>query len=161
MCLYTKANAVPQVAEKDIECYKFLIHCIQERARIDRIGYKTPCQYTFLNDDIVEGKTDFKAKGLQIVNKTGRYDRQNNIWRNYTKIGSGFIHTFIALSDAETFVKKWQSVSSDRDLIPCVIFKCSIPKGTKYYKGKLSSINSKDDCYASPRIRFIEKVKTL
>jgi hypothetical protein len=154
MCLYTKANAAPKVAEKDIECYKFLIH-------FDKVGYKTPCQYTVLNDNIVEGKTDFKAKGLQRITKTGRHDTHNNICRTYIEVGSGFIHTFITLSDAETFVKKWQSVSLDRAWTPCVIFKCVIPKGTEYYKGYLSTINGKDDCYASPRIRFVEKVKTL
>ena len=127
MCLLSLSDN-PKVADKDIVCYKFL----------DRLGpfrYMTPIRevklwkFPYL-------KKIFVAKGTEEAER-------DPLQRRYV-VGEGFIHTFAKMSDEY----------SRRGLHDVVLFRCIIPKGTKYFK----SMDGSE--YASREIVILNKVAT-
>jgi len=128
MCLYSsKENA--NIAEEDIVCYKVLY-----QPYIFVKHYLTPYQYIEISNDIIDGKSYFIAKGEGNV----IYDDKS---RKYL-VTDGYIHTYANLNMAE------ESLYLTANM---VIFKCIIPKGTKFYVGW------RED-YASEKIKFIKKI---
>ena len=127
MCLvkdkrYHRHNR-PLIAEKDIVCYK----------KLQPVGdniYITPVLDIRVPIECVQDKVPFEAT---IFNKIGF------IWRHVlgfsALVEGGFIHTF----------------QRDNGYRLYEVFKCIIPKGTKYFVGK-------EDDYASERIIFLEKL---
>lgn len=130
MCLTSKSNKL-EVAEKDIVCYKCMAFDELEEL------FRTPYQYVSIEKEIISGKKPFCAKGGLKKFK----DKDGNIC-----FEGGLIHTFKSLKDAKELCDFWREG---------VIFKCIIPKGTKYVLGQFESfINDYCTSYASKKIIF-------
>ena len=114
----------PLIAKEDIVCYKKLG---QDGENI----YTTPCTDTQVPIECIQNKIPFKA---QILSKF------KFIWKHVFGFGrfveDGFIHSF----------------QEDDGYSNYAVFKCIIPKGTKYFVGY-------DGVYASEQIVFIEQLK--
>lgn len=133
MCLYKDKKYhpfnKPLIAKEDIVCYKIL--------RINYITnmFITLYTYSIVPTECLKNKVPFKA---EILNKFRFICRHVLGFSNI--VTDGFIHTY--------------SLSiPNRNLVysECV-FKCIIPKGTKYFIGE-----NKD--YASEQIIFVEQLK--
>lgn len=113
----------PLIAKEDIICYK----------KLQQIGntYITPCTYTQVPIECIRNKVPFKAEILS---------KFKFIWKHIlgfdNSVEGGFIHSF-------------QKNYGYRNL---AVFKCIIPKGTKYFVGHIEE-------YASEQIIFIEQLK--
>jgi len=126
MCLTSKWR-FPKRAKKDIVCYKVL-------ERDDEGKLRTPYIDTYINNI----STPFIAKGISLS-----FDNK------YEK-GKGYIHTFTKLSFLEL---EYSTTLTFRFIFhPPVVFKCIIPKGTKYH----TSTDGKE--YCSKKIIFKEKI---
>ena len=132
MCLYTKDPKV-KIAKRKIVCYKVLS---KTNNSISDIEFMTPYQHTYIDNDIINGKKDFEAKGS--VDITDSFDAVA-----FYHLNGGCIHTYKRRKDA-----KW--CGSEQS-----VFKCIIPKGTEYYEGE--SLCGYEN-YASKKIRFIKQI---
>lgn len=116
----------PLIAKEDIVCYKQL-----ETSRFTD-GYITPCTYAEVPAECLKKKVPFKA---EIINKF------MFIWRHVLGFSNivtdGFIHSYVHIPSPSFFY---------------YIFKCIIPKGTKYFIG-----NNHD--YAYEQIIFLKRVR--
>lgn len=122
----------PLIAKEDIVCYKILI-------RFDYIDppyiLYTPFMYEPVNiQTYLNNKISFIAKN---DNKFYSFLRHKLGFSRIVK--SGFIHTYN------------YPVKPNKQLRTSV-FKCIIPKGTKYFVGE-------DEDYASERIIFVEQLE--
>lgn len=133
MCLYTKDPKV-KIAKRRIVCYKVLL---KYYSSISDIEYMTPYQHTLIDNDIINGKKDFEAKGS--VGITDAFDAVA-----FYHLNGGCIHTYKRRRDAKHLCDFVQSA-----------FKCIIPKGTEYYEGE--SLCGYEN-YASKKIRFIKQI---
>ena len=120
----------PLIAKEDIVCYKVL--------HINYITniFVTPYTKTPVSIEYLKNKVPFKA---EILNKF------KFIWRHIlgfsNVVTDGFIHTFSS-----------ELPSYNLSFGECV-FKCIIPKGTKYFIGKC------EDVYASEQIIFVKQLR--
>lgn len=127
MCLFKSLGAHPHnrplIADRDIICYKKV-------QQVGKDAYITPCTNAEIPIECIQNKVPFEA---QILSKF------KFIWRHVFGFGrfveDGFIHTYQA-DNGWGFYK---------------VFKCIIPKGTKYFVGIQGD-------YASERIIFLEKL---
>ena len=144
MCLVAKNNHCFRVATKDIVCYKVIsVHTYnEEHARATGIDkwYLTPYRQFEIPCEVVNGSKPMKAIGKCHIK---RIDDE-------FIVDSGYIHTF-----AE-YPKQWL-VNIDGSH-PYHVFKCIIPKGTRYVKGTFCG-GGFFESYASKQIVFIEEVK--
>lgn len=126
MCLEIKSpNCL--IAEKDIICYKVLLK------------YKSDQMYHSPYWDFI---WDFNTKYEQQFSL--EYNRRYSIFY----VEKGF-HTIQCSSDAKCFIDKIYIDNCFKTLIErFVVVKCTIPKGSKYYKGRHSDL----DCYASNQL---------
>ena len=140
MCLITK-NAIPLTAKDDIVCYKVLA----------KYGgaYKTPFKLMHVDDDIIEGKKNLVAEGMEDIRgwtvcglrRPSRYE-----------INGGFIHCY---TDHESAIERADfSVPKYEPFVEMFVFECIIPKGTTYYEG-----NSWDIC--AKEIKFVKEVYSI
>lgn len=128
MCLFKDKNFHPHnrplIAERDIPCYKKL-------QQVKKDIYITPILDIKVPIECIQDKVPFKA----II-----FDKLSFIWRHVfgfsVLVEDGFIHSF----------------QKDDEYRMYDVFKCIIPKGTKYFVGR-------EGDYASERIIFLEKVK--
>jgi len=136
MCLYSKTDKAKRAIE-NIVCYKIVIKIDGDKC------YKTPYFHAVINDNIINGKEDFKASGKKNI-------KENSL--DFCVEG-GFVHTFDNLEKAfiiKSFLKKYHAAFGCSAL-EYSIFRCIIPKGTFYFEGY-------DSDYASRKIRFVEMV---
>ena len=128
MCLFKDKGFHPHnrplIAKEDIVCYK----------KLQLVGnniYITPFTDTQVPIECIQDKVPFEAIILH---------KFNFIWRHIFGFGNlvvdGFIHTF----------------QEDDGRRSYKVFKCIIPKGTKYFIGK-------ERDYASERIIFLEEIE--
>ena len=129
MCLTVRNNNCFRYASEDIVCYKVL-RLVKEINR-----YVTPYRLIGIPDEVLDGKAPFKALGK--CRTRYAYDE--------CTINGGYIHTFA------NYPKEWV----DNHRIGYVVFRCVIPKGTRYAKGYFCGV----DAYASKEIMFIEEMK--
>ena len=129
MCL-TITNRTPQIAKKDIVCYKVLRHNFLKRS-----GYTTPYMYTSVTlGELMEDKVPVKIHNSIFLVKYNLYE--------------GVFHTFKYYSDAVEMCKE--------DIIGnSVVVRCIIPKGTEYYVGTWGEVIS---CYGSKQLQYTKKV---
>lgn len=128
MCLYKDKKFHPHnrplVAKEDIVCYKKL-------HQVGKDTYITPCTDTQVPIECIRDKVPFKARILF---------KFKFIWNHIFGFGNcvkdGFIHSF----------------QSNYAYSRYIIFKCIIPKGTKYFVGD-------EVDYASEQIIFVEQLK--
>lgn len=127
MCLNSKWR-FPKRAKKDIVCYKIL-----EKVETDNGDeYYTPYQ-----DTEVDITKPFKAKGISLsFSNNTRYEK--------TK---GYIHTISSLEYIKTYLRGFGGIKF-------AIFKCHIPKGTKYHESIY------DVEYCSRKIVFDREVQS-
>ena len=128
MCLYIEKNS-SKIAKKDIICYK---KCIQFEGNLRTLYMLVP-----LPNNII-GYTQ-KAEGHIIIHE--------KLFSPYCIINRGAIHTY----------KNKPKINNYGNFInnPIKIYKCVIPKGTKYYKG---TVYSNTIGYASKKIKYIKDV---
>lgn len=113
----------PLIAKEDIICYK----------KLQQIGdaYFTPCTYIQVPIECIRDKVPFEAT---------IFHKFNFIWRHVFGFGDfvedGFIHTY----------------QEDNGRRNYEVFKCIIPKDTKYFIGENGD-------YASEQIIFAEQLK--
>jgi len=149
MCLKLKKHYEAIKADEPVTCYKVLT------------GNVTPYANVGVPDDALAGKSDFCAEYLEGVHVSvvrRRYDG------NY-EINSGMIHTFASYR-AAVDDSRWLK---GRGCENVAIWECVIPAGYYYYEGttQICKVNENDifmgvyhgKSYASPRIRFIKKIK--
>ena len=133
MCLQCKDNKF-KIADKDIVCYKYVEY--------SNDTYHTPYKYVSIDNEIIEGKKPFCAKGKTEIHK------EDSVFT----FEGGVIHTFNTLGAAEEVCKSFGDVEYN------AIFKCIIPKGTKYVEGRFGTEFALVDSYASKEIIFNELV---
>lgn len=130
MCLFIEKNS-SKIAKKDIICYK---KCIQFEGNL-----RTPYTRVPLPNNII-GYTQ-KAEGHIIIHG------KKNYFPPYYIINRGAIHTYKnkpKINNYDNFINNHIK-----------IYKCIIPKGTKYYKGT-DWFNTIE--YASKKIKYIKDV---
>jgi hypothetical protein len=129
MCLTATKNCF-RYAKKDIECYKVIIESTYH--------FITPYTKTIIPFRVINGLEPFTAKGRTFA-----------ITENGMKnISIGYIHTYETLGSALSECRTWGDE-------PVTIFRCTIPKGTRYAKGYCK----KHEGYASKQIIFNEKIE--
>ena len=127
MCLITTKN-IPEIAQEDIVCYKFyVVHKVK-----DDINSSSHDK-----DEYLSPYWDMRAPNINEVANT-ELDKaylcdSNTSNLNYF-VRKGF-HSYKYLDDLIEELYFWQ---------PCdaKIFKCIIPKGTKYYEGEFDDSTS-------------------
>lgn len=146
MCLYITKDAKLKHAVKDIVCYKVV------KRYTTFLGKQilfTPYTQSPLTDAQLSGKEDFCSFDKDEI-------EESKIGPGY-EVSKGFIHTCINLESA-----RWLSRLLSLGLIygeDIVVYKCIIPKGTRYYEGKWA-LSPQRESYASKRIRFVEELKS-
>ena len=130
MCLASRRKTA-KVATEDIICYKFAI--IRENQRL------SPFQLT-------------PYKIGEVMEDKGEVDVTENFLDKKYYIGKGMFHTIARLSDANDFKYYFQALfNTDK----YCVYKCVIPKGTKYYEG----ISTTDIWgYASRSLLIVEEI---
>lgn len=181
MCLFTLQNKISK-ADKDIECWKIL-ESIEDRTG-NKI-YITPYQCKVVGESYLLGKEmlipdHFPYIGT-IEETLRRHDSKNSI-----EIRGGFIHVFDTLHNEcmynevkylsgyigarekieEHYAKKI-NCNTLAKIISVALFRCVIPSGFGYIKGKCMGANglnerpdigTRRDSYAARAIYFKEKV---
>ena len=141
MCLISKSSELI-VADKDIECYK-VVECGLNSLIGAKIGaYITAILNQYIPRDVVKGERPFIAKGEIKPKQT----------KGYWIFKRGLIHTYRVFEAAKE-CQKYLNVLDDMQ-----IYRCIIPKGTKYVIGTDDLKYSDDICYASEQIVFKERV---
>lgn len=154
MCLYTKKG--PKTSSKRIPCYKVFMVCEYTNKNY---GKKTFCYTPFtwcnIKEAIKNGK--FEAYGDEVIKEV----KDSKI--PIIKIGSGFIHSYKNIEGARSAAS---SIAQHMMLSPSyydfrlytptniVIYKCYIPKDTRYFYGEPELNNGSVGCYASKSIEF-------
>lgn len=124
MCIYVKKEAVLKKAEEDIVCYK----------QLDLSPYKFfgPIYTTPFTNTLIY----FMRKG-KVFRAKGKINRYSSKFKNEDCIDKGLIHCYIYKGKHYTGIP---------------LFKCIIPKGTKYIK----DCNGRE--IAAKKIKFIERI---
>lgn len=136
MCLKLSEKRLPSVAEHDIICYKVL-----HRKPAYCSFYETPYAKMLVSNKIISGEKNLKP--WPEIRITG----------SMQEISQGFIHTYANLDDAKHQQKWLNQTGRTYD-----IFKCIIPKGTKFYDGECFAGAEPVPGFASLEIKFIEKI---
>lgn len=137
MCLVAKNNHCFRYAKKDIVCYKVLRVTYQNvDNHLELLNYVTPFRLITIPDNIINGEAPFVACGKCTTIRT----------LDECLIDSGYVHTF-----AE-YPQHWMA----NHPVMHVVFKCIIPKGTRYAKGIFADGFVS---YASKKIVFVEKLE--
>ncbi len=135
MCLYTYSEE--KIAEHDIPVIKVL----EKR----ELGYFTPCTGMFVPENIINGKI--------LMNATGKEEVLESLSTPATLVGKGFIHTYGEDSINSTDIVLLGSLNDYHVMgIKYTLFKCVIPKGTRYW------YSGRDDQYASKSLRFVSEI---
>ena len=122
MCLITTKN-IPEIAQEDIVCYKYYI--VEKKGGKEKLispYYRVPAPNL---NEVVSTKLD------KISLPTG-FDIKDSA---YYTIREGF-HSFKCLKHVIQDIDTWIKYPNYK------IFKCVIPKGTKYYEGKSNESSS-------------------
>lgn len=133
MCLITTKN-IPEIAQEDIVCYKFyVLHKVKDdinSSSYDKDEYISPYQGMLAPNmnEVVSTKLD-RAYLFKCRNDNPKY-----------MVNRGF-HSFKYLEGLIKELVFWR-------LSYVRIFKCIIPKGTKYYEGRCTG----DSSYCSESI---------
>ena len=129
MCLTTKQTRW-RIAKEDIICYKLLNG---ERVSLSEIEYTTPFTFTPVPKNVIEGKKCLRAKG---------WSQWEEVYDCF-QITNGAIHACASEHEAWNYYK-YGTMGTH-------IFKCIIPKGTRYAVGLFDDICAK-------KIKFIKRI---
>lgn len=142
MCLLVKSfdeELKFKIADKDIVCYKIVYNNLSKSYP----KFWTPIQGCDIPMECIQGTIPFEAQGDEDI--TIHHCEWEGTLHRF-ELNGGFIHTYMDTYD----------VSDDIRDIKHELWKCVIPKGTKYTTGIYGHVPS----YASKSIKFIEKVHT-
>lgn len=154
MCIRTNQEKL-EVAESDITVYKlidvnpgvfeenydFSKHLLLEQPQ--KYSYTSFYQFVVIDNNCVENKQPFIAKGY------ARKAKYSSVARYKYFYGEGLIHTFENEDDALKCLKPNYFDEF------AILYKCTIPKGTKYIKGVE---DTGFPSYAAKKIIFEEPV---
>lgn len=142
MCLITTKN-IPEIAQEDIVCYKYYI--VEKKDGKEKLisPYRRVSAPNL--NEAVNTKLD------KIFSPTG-FDINDSA---YYKIQKGF-HSFKYFKHVIQDIETWEDIRTRIEYPNYKVFKCIIPKGTKYYEGMFNEAFS----YCSKSIKLIELVKT-
>ena len=146
MCLLTSRKR-GWITAKDIVCYKVLYEKNEE--------YFTPYMYRRVNENVISGKYSFHddTASVSVIYPSRNVFSEKNSNRFLT--GAGFIHSFKGLRSAKQLCYDLSLRHSNN----YVVYKCIIPAGTRYYKGKDEYLDV--HAYAAEKIKFVEEVYRL
>ena len=133
MCLISKWR-FPKKAKKDIVCYKVYI-VIQNSCTHEIVKAVTPFMYEEVNI----------YQPIKAISNKSLFERWWNGICNPHEKADGYIHTLYSISLAKELIKFYQINNAK-------IFKCIIPKGTKYHIGE----DNRDLC--SKTIKVIQLI---
>ena len=137
MCLVAKNNHCFRYAKKDIVCYKVLRVIYQNVFNhIEFLHYVTPFRLITIPDNVINGNVPYVALGKCATLRD----------LDECLIDRGYVHTFAEYPQA------WMA----NHPVGHAVFKCIIPKGTRYAKGIFADGFVS---YASKKIVFVEKVE--
>lgn len=131
MCLKT-SQTFPEYAKEDIVCYKI----IHKEMYGEEIKWVSPYHGDYvwfrgeINNELIQRMTHKASFSWYDRINDNKLDLNGN-----REINAGFFHVFELLEDA---IKMKLNISRKNEY---KIFKCIIPKGTKYYKGYFSMVN--------------------
>lgn len=144
MCLHLKkGEEVIKVSKGNITCYKVLYR------NTFNDDYRTPVQGYPIGHDVVDGSVELYAIGPRNVGPGHTFFGPETI------VKGGFIHTYATKKDLDDCIRFTRKIFNNT-AITYEAFKCVIPKGTEYYKGR---DDSKRKSYASHCIKFVKKIK--
>lgn len=142
MCLILKKKVWPvdaEIAKNDIVCYKIIAKKVSQSSGIE--SYFTPFTKTWVDKRIIHGTLDFTPSPLS----------RRQLVCSSCLIAEGWIHTYKTLDGALKAVRCY--FSHENYILE--VYKCAIPKGTRYFEGE-DQISA--PAFASDKICFIEKV---
>ena len=142
MCLVV-TNKEKKEADSVIKCYKVVKYTAQD-------GYKTPCTEFNISMPIIKGERLLIALGDEFI--------RDNDFEHYTEVDGGFIHVFETKTSAALYADILNMFNSCPNGYEYKVFKCIIPKGTKYYKGTFNYYCGKMSCYAAKQVMFCEEI---
>lgn len=165
MCLIIEEqNAKMKIANEDIVCYKLVKKVEREYINplhwIEKLTFseRTPLTYfkTFFvspyYNEIYEPNT-IKVDKTRIQKiKVKQHDHK--VWR----IGGGVLHTFKDVKSAKKYYMDYGSYMNNEGQY--LLLKCIIPKGTKYYDGKMDC-NETYYSYASKTLRITDEIMLI
>lgn len=141
MCTIVNSR-ISKKSKNDLVCFKII------ELRGSGNGYMTPYQHFLISEEVLNGD-----KPLVAENKTALSEESNG-YKKYWSVTGGYIHTFSYFDYAK------RSLMLLRSNYPGSIFKlfkCIIPKGTKYYEGSDNGYKTLNT-YASEKIIFVEQI---
>lgn len=144
MCIYlTEKNSTPKTARKDIVCYKIL----EDISTWNGQNYwRTPFRRCYIDlGETCEAMGDLEVKYFDYETPFGCYEA----W-----LGKGAIHTFKTLDGAKKMFGKYRNFYGINRT--CVVVKCIIPKGTKYFSGVFE--DTRIPSYASTELTYTEEI---
>ena len=139
MCLVATNNEIKE-AETEIECYKVVKYTFYK-------GYETPRLGLNIKYPIIKGETPLVAVGDE--------DVKYNETEHYTEVNRGFIHVFKTKNSAALYAEILDTFNDDGDY---KVFRCTIPKGTKYYDGYFPYYCGQMSSYATKQIVFYKEI---
>lgn len=143
MCTIVKSR-ISKRSEEDLVCYKIL------EIEFGNKNYQTPYTYFPVSTDIINGKEPLIAENKESLRKT-QFESGT-----YWSVNGGYIHTYM---DLECAKNKILTLRETYDTSIFNLFKCIIPKGTKYYVGFNDGFLIEEaESYASEKISFVEQV---
>ena len=141
MCLLTSRRQ-GWITAKDIVCYKVLC---------EKNGdYFTPYMYRRVNENVISGKYPLHDDTASDIYPLHNVFSEKNSDRFLT--GAGFIHSFKGFRSAKQLCYDLSLRHSNN----YIVYKCIIPAGTRYYKGKDEYLGV--HAYAAEKIKFVEEV---
>ena len=141
MCLTTNHKEIKE-AETEIECYKVIKYSVHG-------GYRTPCVNYNVGYSVIKGESPLVAIGNENV-------KYNEI-ENNAEINTGFIHVFKTKYSASLYAEILDVLGGGYES-EYKVFKCTIPKGTKYYEGHFSYFCGNLSSYAAKFIMLCEEI---
>ena len=176
MCLSTRQHDF-YTAEKDIVCWKILLkvrNAQENTFGVRKEEYITPYAYETVDQLILKGKKLFLPRTKHADALAERMDNVRRMPGLYTNNGRidierGVIHTYGEISPEvmTELLTMWQSdIGGDRfmcngrkEVLEVSLWKCVIPKGTEYLKGKVVYYDIHS--YGSKALRFMEKIAEI
>lgn len=134
MCLLVKKTdgCEVNIAEADITTYKVLI-------KDHKGNLSTPYRNSWVQEDV-----NYKSDLI--------FEEYPNMLSAYNHVGIG-LHSLKSISDAKRLKSKMYSKNES-----IVIYKCVIPKGSKYYKGIFKDYGWIFPSYASDALTYIKEI---
>ena len=170
MCLIIdEQNVKMKIANEDIVCYKLLKkveqECINPIHWFEKLQFskRTPLTYhkTFFvspyYNEIYEPNT-VKVNKTRIQKiKVKQHEHCTKGWL----IGGGVLHTFKDVKSAKKYYEdSGIAFLNSNDAIQYLILKCIIPKGTKYYDGKMDCYETYYS-YASKSLKITDEIMLI